>query len=401
MQRRCIAADALWKGRRRLGKGQDSGDRTELPTPKKLRDARRKGDVAKSKELGAAVVTLAWLILLATTLGSLAEQLATLAEASLSAALAGEFANAAVTIGWRTGALLVGATALLLVPVAVMGLVAESLQIGPILTGEKLKPSLDKLNPIEGLKRMFGLDGLVELLKSLAKVLILVVLTWLALRGLMPELGRMVAQVEWAGDPGGAQSAARQNLALLEAVTLRLLGWTVAAFVGVALLDRLHAKHSFTKKMKMSRRDVKQEHKNDEGDPHVKSHRRELHREWANSNAAGATRGAAALLVNPTHIAIALEYHPETCPVPVVAGKGEGPLAALMREAAREARVPIVRNVAAARALWTEGEVGGLVPEPLFDAVAEVILWATRARAGEAPLEQDLDRRRYEPVGKA
>jgi flagellar biosynthesis protein FlhB len=100
----------------------------------------------------------------------------------------------------------------------------------------------------------------------------------------------------------------------------------------------------------MSRRDVKQEHKNDEGDPHVKSHRRELHREWANGDPVGAARGASALLVNPTHIAVALEYDAESCPVPVVAAKGQGPLAAAMRGAAEENGVPVIRNVAAARA---------------------------------------------------
>lgn len=374
-----------------MGKGGDSGDKSELPTPKKLRDARKKGDVARSKELGAAVVTLAWLFLLVVAADHLGSQLAAFADTTITAATRDDFASAVTSIGWRATSLLLTATAILLGPVAVIGLAAESLQIGPILTGEKLKPSFDKMNPVEGLKRMFGKDGLVELLKSLIKVTLLVVITVMAVLLLLPHLAALVMSAEWAMRDGGAQAAAQENLALTSWITVRLLGWTVAAFLGVAVLDRIHAQHSFIKKMKMSRRDVKQEHKNDEGDPHVKSHRRELHREWANNNAAGATRRASALLVNPTHIAIALDYHADDCPVPVVAAKGEGPLAALMRTTAEEAGVPIIRNVAAARLLWAQGEVGGIVPEEMFDVVAEVILWATRARDGKAPMVQDLD----------
>lgn len=376
-----------------MGKGDDGGDKTELPTPKRLRDARNKGDVARSKELGAAIVSLAWLGLLVFAGGHVSSRIADLAELSLSLATADDFGAATTTLGWRAGELLVVATALLLVPVATIGLLTEFLQIGPIMTGDKLKPSLDKMNPVEGIKRMFGKDGLVELLKSLAKVAILVVITAMAVRAVLPELGGLIASAGWSPVDGAGPAAAAESLALTSWITVRLLAWTVAAFLLVAALDRIHAQHSFIKKMKMSRRDVKQEHKNDEGDPNVKSHRRELHREWANGDPVGAARGASALLVNPTHIAVALEYDAESCPVPVVAAKGQGPLAAAMRGAAEENGVPVIRNVAAARALWARGEVGGIVPEDMFDAVAEVILWAKRARDGQAPMTQDLDAR--------
>lgn len=380
-----------------MGKGQDGGDKTELPTPKRLRDARNKGDVARSKELGAAIVALAWLLLFMVAAGHLAARVAALADGTLAAALTDDFAHAVVTVGWNAAELLVVATAVLLIPVAAIGTLSDYLQIGPILTGDKLKPSLDKMNPVEGFKRMFGKEGLVELAKSLAKVTILTVIIVLAVRAVMPELGGLLADAPRAPLDGG-QQAAWASLALTSWVTVRLLGWTVAAFIGVAVLDRIHAQHSFIKKMRMSRRDVKQEHKNDEGDPHVKSHRRELHREWANNNAVGAARGAAAVLVNPTHLAIALDYHPRDCPVPVIAAKAEGPLAAAMRAAAEEAGVPVIRHVGTARALWADGTVGDVVPQAMFDAVAEVILWATRARDGKAPMVHQLDAPTWEPT---
>jgi type III secretion protein U len=374
-----------------MAKGGDSGEKTELPTPKRLRDARQKGDVAKSKEFGTALGALGWLLMFAFAAGYVATSIADLSEEALAAAASGDFSSAAWTLGSSGIRVLLVATGMLLAPIAIFLTLAESLQIGPVFTTEKLKPSLDKMNPVEGLKRMFGKDGLVELAKSLAKAVVLVAITWMAIVAILPELGGMIAAAGWSPVDGTGPEAARQSLALTSWITVRLLGWTVAAFLFVAVLDRIWTKHSFTKRMKMSRRDVKQEHKSDEGDPHVKSHRRELHREWSSGNPVGAARGAAALLVNPTHIAIALDYDADDCPVPVVAAKGEGPLAAAMRAAATDGGVPIIRNVSAARAIWSRGAVGDVVPEDLFDAVAEVILWAKRARDGKAPMTQDLD----------
>ncbi len=134
-----------------------------------------------------------------------------------------------------------------------------------------------------------------------------------------------------------------------------------------------------------------QEYKDDEGDPHVKSARREMHQEWANQNAVGSAGSAAALLVNPTHLAIAIDYDAEDCPVPMIAAKGEGPLAAAMRAQAEESGVPIIRNIATARRLWARGEVGEIIPEDMFDAIAEVILWARKAKTGDAPMWNDMD----------
>jgi type III secretion protein U len=147
--------------------------------------------------------------------------------------------------------------------------------------------------------------------------------------------------------------------------------------------------------MKMSMRDIRQEMKDDEGDPHVKGRRREMHQEWANQNAVGAAGGAAALLVNPTHIAIALDYNDEDCPVPVISGRGQGALAAAMRAEAERNNVPIIRNIATARRLWARGEVGEMVPEDMFDAIAEIILWAKKAQQGDAPLWQDMDNTKH------
>jgi type III secretion protein U len=175
------------------------------------------------------------------------------------------------------------------------------------------------------------------------------------------------------GDAGSALSA-------LAKVTLQLVAATAFAFVLVAALDASYQRFSFLKKMRMSRRDIRQELKDTEGDPLIRGQRRQLHQEWANRNSVEAARNASVLVVNPTHIAIALDYDPAIHPAPVVAAKGEGPLAAEMRQAAEAAGVPVIRNVDLARGLYERAELDDIVPEDMFAAVAEVILWARRFR---------------------
>lgn len=371
---------------------QDSGDKTELPTPKKLRDARNKGDVAKSKDMGAAIVTGGWLILIVGAGGSVATRIVGFTEAVVAQGPSADFNLALVDLGWSAAALVVGITAMLLVPAALLGVLAEYMQIGAIMTGEKLKLSFDKMNPVEGLKRMFGKDGLVELVKTLFKALLVIGVVAMVLSSALPEVGGLVQLVNWSPVAGTGPSAAEYSMALTRMVTIQIFGWIVVVFLVVAVIDRIWTKHRFIKKMMMSKRDIKQEFKQDEGDPHMKGHRKQLHQEWASSNAISATGGAAALLVNPTHIAVALDFDPDKTPVPVVAAKGEGHLASMMRAEAVRAGVPIIRNVASARTLWARGEVGEIVPEDMFDAIAEVILWARRAKEGKAAMDYDLDR---------
>lgn len=374
-----------------MAQSKDGADKSELPTPKKLRDARNKGDVAKSKDLGTGLLTLAWLVIFLGVSGYAASEIARLASAAITGATTLPFDSAATAIGWDTVETLVRITFITLVPIAAIATLTEFLQIGPVLTTEKMKFGLEKLNPIEGLKRMFGKDGLFELVKTLVKVALICAIAWLVFRSALSGSRQLIRMVGSSPLDNTGPAAAMATLGHTWSLTLQMLAMVVCVFLFVAVADRIYAKHSFIKKMKMSRRDIRQEHKEDEGDPQVKSLRRDLHQEWASQNTLGATRGSAALLVNPTHIAIALDYDQENCPVPVIAAKGAGALAAAMRTEAERAGVPIIRNVQTARTLWARGEIGEIVPEDMFDAIAAVILWAAKARNGEAPMWNDMD----------
>jgi flagellar biosynthesis protein FlhB len=188
-------------------------------------------------------------------------------------------------------------------------------------------------------------------------------------------------------------------------LTVKALAWTVAIFALVALLDAVWQQHSFIKKMRMSLRDIKQEMKESEGDPYVKMQRRRTQREWSQQSAAQAARTANVLVVNPTHVAIAIDYDREANPVPTIAAKGEDEVALAMREAAQEAGVPVVRNIPLARDLLERGEEGEIIPQDLFEIIAEVILWAREVRAELDALRREGDapparKRRIAPPGE-
>lgn len=372
----------------------DSGDKTEQPTPKKLDDARKKGDVPKSKEVSSTVGLIIWLALGALTLTFAASRIGALYESLFITIGQGwattGFAGAARTLGAQAAELAVMLVAMLLVPVAAVGLLTDFLQMGPVLSFEKIKPKLENLNPVEGVKKMFSLDNLIELVKAVFKTALLFLVGWLVVKSEIPQIVGLARSTEMPVQMLGE---------VLWKLTLHLLAWTVALFALIALLDSAYQRYSFTKKMRMSMRDIKQEMKESEGDPYIKQQRKQLHQEWSQRNSQNAARNANVLVVNPTHIAIAIDYDKETCPVPTIAAKGEEHVARAMREAAEEAGVPIVRNIPLARDLLARAEIGEIVPADLFDIIAEVILWAREVRevvqaqrdAGPSPLDLPLD----------
>jgi type III secretion protein U len=378
-----------------MASDNDSGDKTEKPTPKRLKDARKKGDVPKSRDVSSTAGLVLWLLLAAMATGFAMSRIAALYDQLFATIGQGwtedGFVLAVRSVGWQAAELLLMLSALLLIPAAAVGLLAEFLQAGPVLTFEKITPKLDKMNPVEGVKRMFSMDNLIEVLKGVAKAAILLFIGFLAAKAALPQI------VALARAPSVSAGAV---LPLISSLTVKVLSWSVAALALVSILDLAYQRHSFEKKMRMSIRDIKKEMKDSEGDPHVKHQRKQVHHEWSQRNNAQAARNATVLLVNPTHVAIAIEYDRETTPVPVISAKGEDEVARAMREAAAEAGVPIVRNIPLARDLLARGEVGEIVPADLFDIIAEVILWAREVRTQmEAERNGDVPpaRRRIAP----
>ncbi|MDO5626162.1 MAG: type III secretion system export apparatus subunit SctU [Pseudomonadota bacterium] len=380
----------------------DSGDKTEKPTPKKLKDARKKGDISKSKDITSTAGLLAILLLAALALPLVGGQLAALVQVSFDV-MHEPFSQAGPRLGRQAALTLMSVVGLVLVPVALVGALVEFIQAGPVLAFEKLKPKMENMNPAKGLKRMFSMDNLVELLKSILKTAVVGTIAWLAMKSVLPELPLLAI----AGQPQAVGSA-------LWHTSWTLLAWAGGCFVLVSAMDLAWQRYSYTKKMRMSMRDIRQEVKDAEGDPHMKGQRKQLQQEWAQQGANNAAANAHVLVVNPTHVAIAIDYHRERCPVPTVVAKAEDDDALAMRTAAQEAGVPVLRNVDLARALLADAETGDIVPAELFDIIATVILWAQDVRhelakaRGERTGDETADearpdappRKRREPPGE-
>ena len=349
----------------------DGGEKTEQPTDKRLRDARRDGDVPKSRDLSQTVTLLAWLLLLGGLGGFFADRIGSLLEYAWTQVDITS-PDALRTTGIAAAKTLALLTVLPLTAVGLCGVLAEFLQTGAVFAPKRIAPKGSHLDPAAGFKRIFSLDNVFEMAKSLLKTVLLAAILALVLRRYLPDILELT------------QSDVAAYAALDRRLMLTLCAWVVALFTFVSIADWLFQKFSHRRRLRMSKQEIKREHKEDQGDPHTRMQRRRLHRQWSTQDARQAAREATALVVNPTHIAVAILYEPQRTAVPMITAKAEGNLAQLMRREAEDAGVPVIRDVPLARALNYHGEEDDFIPEEFFDAVAEVIAWAERERAAGA-----------------
>jgi type III secretion protein U len=334
-----------------------SGEPTEEPTQKRLDEARGRGQVATSRDLtSAAAMTAALVALVAGGAESMARLLVYWKEA-LAAAPAG---------GSPAGALLAGAGVLarvLALPLAAAAAVALGvgmLQTRGLLALGAIKPDLGRLSPAEGLKRAFGGQAALQVGKGLLKVSLVGVLAWVTVR---PLLGGLAAL---------SGMAAARTLAALGVLASRLAMRVALVALALGVADYLFAYRRHRRGLMMTRDEVRRESKESEGDPSHRAERQRLHRELMEQRMVAEVRKADFVVVNPDHIAVALRYDREGDAAPVVLASGERLLAERIKEVAREAGVPIFRDVTLARSLrgLPEGEE---IPPALYEAVAEVL----------------------------
>ena len=350
---------------------KDQGaDKTEQPTAKKLRDARKDANVSKSKELTSTVLVLGWLVGGWMMLGFMWGRLEALFNASFDA-IGTPFAEAAPVLGRQAFDTLVAMTVPLLLLALFLGVVVEFLQVGPVASMEKLTPDASKLNPVEGIKKMFSMDNLVELVKAFFKSVALIFIGGVVLYGMRFSLMALPF-----APPEAMGTAIWHGL-------LRIGIWTIGVFFFVSVLDAWYQKFSYLKQLRMSRRDIKQEVKENEGDPYVKQRRKQLHQEWSQQNMLNAVRGSNVVVTNPTHIAVALQFEDGVTDLPVVVAKGEGAAAEEIKRVAEESGVPVLQNIPLARGLNEKVEVDDYIGGEFFDAVAEVLFWAEGIRRGD------------------
>jgi type III secretion protein U len=337
-----------------------SGEKTEKPTPKKLQDSRKKGDVPYSRDFSQTMLTLALLCYLLWGGRNILQDFerlllvpATLTELDFPQALrlAGDrVLDAAVALIWP-----------LLLVVLGFGVFVEFVQIGLVIAVEKVKPSGKKLDVVANVKNIFSAKNLMEVLKSAVKMVCFSLLTVLLLhQGLDP-----LVQAVHAGLDG--------MLAVMGTLFQALLLYTAIFCLLIALFDMGWQRWQRHRRLMMTKQEVTREQKDMEGQPQVKQTRKRLHQEMANSGPVASVRKASALVVNPTHIAVALRYDPDTTPLPIVIAKGCDGVALQMIDMARRIGVPVMRDVPLARALLADARENDYIPSELVVPVAHVL----------------------------
>jgi flagellar biosynthetic protein FlhB len=337
-------------------------ERTEPATPKRREDARRKGQVAKSRELPAAAGILAgalfFLVGGGAMIGGAGDQMHDLLAGVVRADLTPRELSGVLLSAAR------GAITLLLplmMVMLVMGVAVNVLQTGPVASLHPLAPKWSRISPAAGVKRIFSAATLVELIKSVIKLLTVGTAAWWVLKGEAPRL------------PALAGADLHVLLPYLGGVSLRVALAAGVALLFLAALDFGFQRFEHEKRLRMTRQEVKREFKETEGDPMVRARVRSIQRETARKRMMADVPKADVVVTNPTHLAVALKYEAEKMAAPRVVAKGAGHVAARIREIARGAGVPVMEDKPLARALYRTVEVGREVPADLYRAVAEVL----------------------------
>jgi type III secretion protein U len=355
------------------------GEKTEKPTQKKLRDARRKGQVAKAQDFPAAftfivsiAATLAMMPTLYNHLGKLLEAcLKLISEENLPAVIAAIFYQSCFII-------LLCSMPILLIT-AFVGMLATFVVTGPVWAPEVFKFDIKKFNPVENLKSKFKMKTLIELLKSLFKIFVASYIVYKVVLNALPEITQTITLP--------VLPACMVFYEFLKEVIIKI----GIFFLAVALFDLMFQKFTFEKEMRMEKFEIKQEYKDTEGDPMIKSRRRQIAQEIAYQEGPAAAAGKAkAVVTNPTHIAIALDYDKEMDPCPFVIAMGQGPLAEQIIAIATRHNVPIIRNIPLAHKLWEDAKLYEYVPEETYEPVAEVLRWVASLQPGTETPEEPL-----------
>ncbi len=345
-------------------------EKTEQPTAKRLRDARRQGNIAKSAEVPAAAGFLVGVMAIGFWGSRVMAEFRELYTATtqllpqldgprLEAAWPAPLRQAGVTFLWMAipviGAIVVSSVAL------------ATAQAGFFVSFEKLTPSLAKLNPTQQLKKWCSPAGLFDLVKSVLKIGIALCIGWAVMKSAFA--GLLVLH----------RASLPSFYAVLGEVARTFVLYAGIAYAALSALDYFVEHRKWKKGLMMSKDEVKREYKEQEGDPVIKSQRKALHQELANQAVITETRMADAVVVNPTHLAVAVRYEKDKMAAPRVTARGGGALAKRMLKEARRHDVPVVRDIPLARALY-EVEIGRSVPADLYEVVAEVLLFAARLR---------------------
>lgn len=343
-------------------------DRTEPATPKKREEARKKGQIANSRELTSVLVLLSALSVFYFSGGWMFHQVGDIMKTVFGQAgqldLGVQNVHSLMWFLFQKGVMLM---APLIAVVAVAGILGNIAQFGFLLTGEPLTPDLKKLNPLKGIKRLISMRGGVELGKAILKVIIIGGVAFLMIRGEMTKIPALVS------------ISVSSITAFIGQVALKLGFYTCLVLIILAAIDLVFQRWQHERDLRMTKQEVKDEFRQREGDPMVRSRIRAIQREMAMRRMMDAVPDATVVITNPTHLAVAIKFD-RSMQAPKVLAKGAGHLAARIKEIAAEHDIPVIEQKPLARALFKNVEIDQYIPADLYHAVAEILAYVYRLK---------------------
>lgn len=340
-----------------------SGDKTEEPTGKKLDDARKEGNVPQSKEVTIAVTMVVSFYLFKSLYPLMRSQLDSVIVGNLEMIRYTEILTTSDLSSMFINYLLKYAAASfpLLLAVGAAAIIISLAQTKMLVNFKSLRPKFDRMNPLQGIKKLFSFKGSIEVLKSLLKIFLLMYIIYICIRkkiGLLPKL---------------IDSTIEETALFTGSLIFDIINKVVIAFAVIAVADYIYQKFQYKKNLRMTKQEVKEEYKNIEGDPQIKGRIRSKQQEMARKRMLQDVPTADVVIRNPTHFAVALKYDQTKQGAPVVIAKGQDHLALKIIEIAEANDVSVVENVPLARALYATVEVGAEIPKEFYNPVAEVL----------------------------
>ncbi len=343
---------------------EESGqERTESATGKRRREFRDKGQVAQSKEVGTAALLTTSLLLWVFYARYFWRDLERLYREVFELMAHFEVTAPSMTLlAWQMGKLLIGLLWPVFLLTLVVGFFASFLQVGPLFSTKVFKPDIAKFNPIKGMSKFVSKRSAIEVVKSSAKVVVIGFIAYKTVAGEFDAALTLVSQ------------DLQQMLVFLAHVAFLVFAKSCGVIIVLAIIDFGFSKYEMEQRMKMTKQEVKEEHKETEGDPKVKSRIRSMQMQAARRRMMAEVPKADVIITNPTHLSVALSYERGSMGAPKIIAKGADHVAFKIREIAREHQIPIIENKPVARALYKQ-EVGEEIPEEMFTAVAEILAY--------------------------
>lgn len=350
---------------------EDLGERTEAPTGRKLTEAREHGQVAQSPDLTAAIELIGAVILVIVFGAGLAKGMGEMMQVILRDTLDGVTTSTLDQLFVSTAVRTAVATAPVLALVFFIGVGAHVLQVGLVLSSHGLVPDLNRLNPANGMGRLFNRRQSVKALVNSGKLVAVVLVSWLLLRGLMDQVVGLPRLALWAG------------VSVIGDMLLLLVKWLLAIMLIIGVIDWMYQRWQLTQDLRMTKQEVQDERRSMDGDPKLKARRFKFARDIAQQRINQAVPQADVIVTNPTHFSVAIKYDPKTMTAPRVIAKGADFMAFRIRHLAMRHGVPIIERPPLARGLYGTVAVGGEISPKFYEAVAEVLAYVYRLE-GEA-----------------